>query len=98
MQRTISGSTASVPLLDWAPDCEWILFFHVVNLHVLIKYHYRSDLFLGKPENEKTFMATVPMGRGCTPEDVGNTCAFLASDASSFLTGIDVPVDGGRCV
>jgi len=58
----------------------------------------RSDLFLGKPENEKTFVATVPLGRACLPEDVGNTCAFLASDESHFLTGIDVPVDGGRCV
>jgi len=57
-----------------------------------------SDLFLGKPENEKTFVATVPLGRACLPEDVANTCAFLASDESHFLTGIDMPVDGGRCV
>jgi len=57
-----------------------------------------SELFLGKPENEKVFMATVPLGRGCSPEDVGNTCAFLASEESKFLTGIDIPVDGGRCV
>nr|OQO29319.1 hypothetical protein B0A51_02895 [Rachicladosporium sp. CCFEE 5018]OQO29869.1 hypothetical protein B0A51_02321 [Rachicladosporium sp. CCFEE 5018] len=57
-----------------------------------------SDLFLGKPENEAKFMATVPMGRGSTPADVGNACAFLASEESSFLTGIDIPVDGGRCV
>lgn len=55
-------------------------------------------MFLGKPENEKVFMATVPLGRGCSPEDVGNTCAFLASEESKFLTGIDLPVDGGRCV
>jgi NAD(P)-dependent dehydrogenase (short-subunit alcohol dehydrogenase family) len=59
---------------------------------------YRSELFLGKPENEKVFMATVPLGRGCSPEDVANTCAFLASEESKFLTGIDIPVDGGRCV
>ena len=57
-----------------------------------------SDFFLGKPENEKAFMATVPMGRGCTPSDVGNTCAFLCSNEANFLTGVDVPVDGGRCV
>ncbi|CAK4031203.1 Hypothetical predicted protein [Lecanosticta acicola] len=57
-----------------------------------------TDSFLGKPENEKTFMATVPLGRGSTPRDVGNTCCFLCSDEADFLTGIDVPVDGGRCV
>ncbi|KAI7527565.1 hypothetical protein KC331_g16258 [Hortaea werneckii] len=57
-----------------------------------------SDLFLGKPENEKAFMATVPLGRGSTPKDIGNVCSFLCSDDAEFLTGIDMPVDGGRCV
>lgn len=58
----------------------------------------RSDYFLGKPENEKAFLATIPLGRGSTPSDIGNSCAFLASNEASFLTGIDIPVDGGRCV
>lgn len=57
-----------------------------------------TDSFLGKPENQATFMATIPLGRGSTPRDVANTCAFLVSDEADFLTGIDVPVDGGRCV
>ncbi|KAK4635565.1 4-formylbenzenesulfonate dehydrogenase TsaC1/TsaC2 [Fulvia fulva] len=57
-----------------------------------------TDFFLGKPENEKVFMTTIPLGRGSTPADVGNTCAFLGSEEANFLTGIDVPVDGGRCV
>ena len=60
--------------------------------------YHRTELFLGKPENEKTFMATVPLGRGSTPRDVANACCFLASDEADYLTGIDVPVDGGRCV
>jgi NAD(P)-dependent dehydrogenase (short-subunit alcohol dehydrogenase family) len=59
---------------------------------------FRTELFLGKPENEKPFMATVPMGRGATPQDVANTCAFLASEEAAFLTGNAVEVDGGRCV
>jgi len=57
-----------------------------------------TDLFLGKPEAEKTFMATVPLGRGSTPRDVANSCCFLCSDEADFLTGIEIPVDGGRCV
>lgn len=60
--------------------------------------HGRTDMFLGKPENEKPFIATVPLGRGSTPADIGNACAFLASNEAEFLTGIDLPVDGGRCV
>lgn len=43
-------------------------------------------------------MATVPLGRGTSPYDVGHTCAFLASEEASFLTGNAVEVDGGRCV
>jgi NAD(P)-dependent dehydrogenase (short-subunit alcohol dehydrogenase family) len=58
----------------------------------------RTELFLGKPENEKPFMATVPMGRGSSPKDVAEACCYLGSDAASFITGIEIPVDGGRCV
>ena len=58
----------------------------------------RTDLFLGKPENEKTFMATVPLGRGSTPRDVANACCYLISEEANFITGIEIPVDGGRCV
>ena len=47
----------------------------------------RTELFLGKPENEKTFMATVPLGRGSSPRDVANACCFLASDEADYLTG-----------
>ena len=43
-------------------------------------------------------MSTIPLGRGSTPQDIGNTAAFLCSEEASFLTGIEIPVDGGRCV
>lgn len=36
-----------------------------------------------------------PMGRMGTPEDIAYACLFLASDESSFITGIALPVDGG---
>ena len=45
-----------------------------------------------------SLMDTVPMGCATTPQDVGNVCAFLCSDEASFLTGTEIPVDGGRCV
>jgi len=44
------------------------------------------------------FVATVPLGRLSTPQDVANAALFLASDEAAFLTGNVVEVDGGRCV
>jgi 3(or 17)beta-hydroxysteroid dehydrogenase len=37
----------------------------------------------------------IPMGRLGQPEEVANVCVFLLSDAAAFITGADVPVDGG---
>lgn len=39
--------------------------------------------------------ATIPLGRIATPGDVAEVIAFLVSDRARYITGIDVPVDGG---
>jgi len=57
-----------------------------------------TDLFLGKKENEKPFIATIPLGRSSTPQDVANACTYLGSDEAEFITGVSLEVDGGRCV
>ena len=49
------------------------------------------------PENRARFLATIPLGRMSTPSDIANACLWLAEDASSFITGVLLPVDGGRC-
>jgi 3-oxoacyl-[acyl-carrier protein] reductase len=56
--------------------------------------------FMGEdtPERRAAFIATVPLGRFSTPQDVANAALFLASDEAGFLTGNVVEVDGGRCV
>jgi NAD(P)-dependent dehydrogenase (short-subunit alcohol dehydrogenase family) len=38
---------------------------------------------------------TMPLARPGTPEEVANVAMFLASDASSFITGTVIHVDGG---
>ena len=37
----------------------------------------------------------IPLKRGGTPEDIANTCIWLASDMSSYVTGQVINVDGG---
>jgi NAD(P)-dependent dehydrogenase (short-subunit alcohol dehydrogenase family) len=45
----------------------------------------------------KSYMAgTIPMGRIGRPDEVASAALFLASDQSSFITGIELFVDGGR--
>lgn len=48
------------------------------------------------PENRARFLATIPLGRMSTPADIANAAVWLADPASAFITGILLPVDGGR--
>lgn len=50
------------------------------------------------PENRAKFVATIPLGRMSRPSDIANAALFLAEDASEFITGVAIEVDGGRCV
>ena len=38
------------------------------------------------------------MGRIGEVEDVVNACVFMASDEAKFITGVNLEVDGGRCI
>jgi 3-oxoacyl-[acyl-carrier protein] reductase len=50
------------------------------------------------PEFIRTMEAAVPLGRLGTPRDVGQACAFLASDEASFITGTTLVIDGGQII
>jgi 3-oxoacyl-[acyl-carrier protein] reductase len=56
--------------------------------------------FMGEdtPEIRAKFLATIPIGRFSTPEDLGNAACFLCSDEASMITGVALEVDGGRCI
>ena len=58
-----------------------------------------SDMTVGNAQfagmDWDAYVAQLPLARMGRPGDVGEAVAWLASDASAFVTGIDLPVDGG---
>jgi 3-oxoacyl-[acyl-carrier protein] reductase len=56
--------------------------------------------FMGQdtPEIRAKFLASIPIGRFSTPEDMANAALFLCSDEASMITGVALEVDGGRCI
>ena len=51
----------------------------------------------GREEVIAAFASKHPMGRVGQPEDIAHLAVFLASDESTFITGTEIPVDGGYC-
>ena len=45
---------------------------------------------------ERQFLSGIPIGRMGQPEDIAGLAVFLASDASSWITGALIPLDGGN--
>jgi NAD(P)-dependent dehydrogenase (short-subunit alcohol dehydrogenase family) len=50
---------------------------------------------LADPQRRARMMERTPLGRPAPPEEIASVIAFLTSEASSFMTGAYVPVDGG---
>jgi 3-oxoacyl-[acyl-carrier protein] reductase len=47
-------------------------------------------------EIERLTVEAIPMGRLADPSEIGAVVAFLAGPAASYVTGVNLPVDGGR--
>lgn len=52
----------------------------------------------GDPDRWREYTKTLPLERAATVPEVADVVAFLASDRASYLSGIVVPVDGGKSV
>ncbi len=55
-----------------------------------------KNAVLGSEEAKARIMSRTPLRRLGEPKEVAAVCAFLASDAASYITGEIVAVDGGR--
>ena len=54
-----------------------------------------EDLYIEDPSRKTRMEDKTPLGRLGTPEDIAQAVTFLLSSRASFITGIDLVVDGG---
>jgi NAD(P)-dependent dehydrogenase (short-subunit alcohol dehydrogenase family) len=67
-----------------------------IRVNVLSPGPIDTAVFAGAPQEVKDgFVSIIPMGRMGRPEEIATAALFLASDDSSFVTGIELFVDGG---
>ena len=71
---------------------------NVVSPGTVVTPGYKTELGLTDEQLEQfkaQAAAGTPLGRTGTPEEIAKTVLFLVSDDSSFITGIELFVDGG---
>jgi 3-oxoacyl-[acyl-carrier protein] reductase len=57
---------------------------------------YARDKDLPLDEAARRGVGSIPLGRICTPEEVADVAAFVASDRASFMNGASITLDGGQ--
>ena len=65
-----------------------------IDTPMLPKFFARAE-DVDPAEMMAKYMSIIPLGRAGRPEEIAAAALFLASDESSFITGVPQPVDGG---
>ena len=89
---------AGVLMLNKALAQEWAPYNIRVNAISPTRVLTPMSLAWDNPEEARRSSAYIPLGRIAQPGDVAGAALFLASDASSYITGDNIMVDGGQTV
>jgi len=97
MQPAYNASKAAVHQLTKSLAAEWAP--HGVRVNALAPGYVKTEMApVDRPEFQRHWVEDVPMQRYATPEEISPSVVYLASDASSFMTGSVLVVDGGYTV
>jgi NAD(P)-dependent dehydrogenase (short-subunit alcohol dehydrogenase family) len=94
MQPAYNASKAAVHQLTKSLAAEWAR--HGVRVNALAPGYTKTEMApVDEPRFRRHWIEDAPMERYATPEELGPSLLYLASDASSFVTGSVLVVDGG---
>lgn len=96
-QAAYNVSKAGAIMMAKSLAAEWAPFN--VRVNALSPGYMRTALteqvLDGQPELRATWESLIPLGRMGTPDELGGPVVFLASDASRYVTGTNLVIDGG---
>lgn len=96
--RAYETSKAAVAMFTKAVAADWAA--QGVTVNCIAPGPFLTDAnqrWIGeKPEFEAEVAASIPMGRWGDPKEIGGLVVYLASEASSYMTGSVLVLDGGR--
>lgn len=97
-QPAYNASKAAVHQLTRSLAAEWAP--HNVRVNALALGYVRTEMSPDPtdPEEVQRWVTDVPLQRMATPDEVAPAVVFLASEASSFMTGSVIVLDGGYTV
>jgi NAD(P)-dependent dehydrogenase (short-subunit alcohol dehydrogenase family) len=99
-QAHYNASKAAVIMLTKSLAAEWAPYNVRVNTIApgYMETQLVADLLKERPEYGELWKKLTPMGRLGRPEEIKGPCVFLASPASSYLTGSVLVMDGGYTI
>lgn len=96
--RSYEASKAAVAMFTKAVAADWAV--HGITVNCIAPGPFLTEAnrrwIRERPEFEAEVAASIPMGRWGEPAEIGGLVVYLASDASRFMTGSVLVLDGGK--